>query len=254
MKKNNRKWKIAILGLALAIIALAMPFQEELASNVQFITKADVIVLDAGHGGIDGGAESAAGICEKDINLAIVMQIKKLAEKDGFRIVLTRDEDEGLYGNEKKAIRSLKTEDLRARKEIIDKTEPLMAVSIHLNSFKQDPAVRGAQVFYSTGGDQEMTEQGKHLAESIQQKLVEGINDGTNRTALGKRDVLLMKNPAAPTVIIECGFLSNREEANLLEDEAYQKKLAESIYKGMLEYSGLKPKVKLKTIDSKQSA
>ncbi|WP_027400109.1 N-acetylmuramoyl-L-alanine amidase [Anaerovorax odorimutans] len=250
MINKKLKWKVAIIILAIAMITVSMPFKEEILQRVQFITSADVIVLDPGHGGIDGGAVNSSGTCEKDINLAIALKIKKLAEADGWHIVMTREEDKGLYSEDGRSIRSHKTEDLLERKKIIEKTKPLMTASIHLNSFKEDPSVRGAQVFYSTGGSSKITEEGKKLAELIQEELVKGINDGTNRVALGKKDVLILKNPVAPTVIIECGFLSNRAEAELLLDEKYQEKLAKFIYKGMLTFSNLEPQEKIDKIDS----
>lgn len=251
MKNKKRKWKVAIVLLTIAMIGVAIPLQGEDTQKVGIVTKADVIVLDPGHGGIDGGAESASGTCEKDINLAIAQKIKAQAEADGWKVIMTREEDKGLYKKEDRAIRSLKTQDLLERKKIIEKAQPLMAVSIHLNSFKQDSSVRGAQVFYSTGGSDEITDQGKRLAEAIQESLVSGLDDGTDRAALGKKDVMLLKNPTAPTVIIECGFLSNREEAELLLEEGYQEKLATFIYDGMLAYSGLEVKTKIETIDSR---
>lgn len=250
MRYKKAKWEVAMIILAIAMIAVAMPYQNEIIEKVHQITSTDVIVLDPGHGGMDGGAVSATGVCEKDINLAIALKIKQLAEADGWKVIMTREEDKSLASREGRTIRSQKTQDLLERKKIIARSEPIMVVSIHLNSFKQDTTVRGAQSFYSTGGTQDITVKGKSLAESIQAEMVKGINDGTNRTALGKKDVLILKNPVAPTVIVECGFLSNREEEVLLQDKAYQEKLASHIYNGMLKYSGLEPKKKFKKVDS----
>lgn len=252
----KNRWRIAF-GLAFAsivivMVALYFPLKIDLMT-IHFVTKADVLLLDPGHGGIDGGAEAANGVCEKDINLAIAFAIKELAEADGWTVVMTREEDVGLYPErDRQSIRSLKTADLLERKRIIEKVMPLLAVSIHLNSFKQDTSVHGAQTFYPSGNvDEKILEESKRLAEVIQSNLIEGIADGTDREALAKRDVMLFKNPPVPIAIVECGFLSNWEEANLLAQEPYQRKLAQSIYQGILEYSGKEGVNPLKVIDTR---
>lgn len=251
-KKNKTKWKIAMVILVVAMAIVMLPDYDELSVKVQQNSRADVLVIDPGHGGMDGGAESSAGVSEKNLNLAIALQLKSLAENDGWEVVMTREDDRGLYKeDEKRTIRSKKTEDLLARKKIVEKARPLAAVSIHLNSFKQDKTVKGAQTFYPSGGDADIVEKSKALAESIQEELVASIQDGTDRQALGKRDVLIFKNPAAPMVIVECGFLSNTQEAKLLEDEAYQKKIAEAIYEGIMKFSGKTRRMPILSIDSR---
>ncbi|MBR0597976.1 N-acetylmuramoyl-L-alanine amidase [Sinanaerobacter chloroacetimidivorans] len=252
INKKKIKWQIAVVILFVAMAITIFPTYDNILARVQKLTSADVLLIDPGHGGMDGGAESAAGVTEKNINLAIALHIKELAERDGWNVVMTREEDKGLYNeDEKRTIRSKKTEDLLARKKMIEEAQPLAAVSIHLNSFKQDRSVRGAQTFYPTGGDDVIVEESKKLAEAIQEQLIIGINDGTERTALGKRDVLLFKNPAAPIVIVECGFLSNPEESKLLENKDYQRKLAQSIYDGIMKYSGKEAHNPILTIDSR---
>lgn len=249
---NSLKWKIAAVIFAAVAMTSAYPFYNDIAARVQMITSADVILIDPGHGGMDGGASSAAGVAEKDINLAIAFYIREFAEADGWKVIMTREEDKALGDTESRTIRGKKTADLLARKAMIKEVGPTVAVSIHLNSFKQDPSVRGAQTFYPTGpGEQAVLDESKKLAEAIQERLVAGIADGTDRTALGKRDVLLFKNPTVPMAIIECGFLSNREEAKLLEQEEYQRKLAKFIYEGILIYTGREPGKPMRAIDSR---
>lgn len=216
-------------------------------------TAADTIVIDAGHGGFDGGAVSKNGTAEKDINLAIALQLKELAERDGWNVVMTRTEDVGLDegDDERKRIRTRKTEDLRNRKELIDRTKPMLAVSIHLNSFQEDRSVRGAQTFYPSRAAQEsIVEESKRLAEAIQSNLISGLDDGTKREALGKRDVLLLKDPTVPTVIVECGFLSNAADEENLKNAEFQRKLSEFIYEGILEFSGKTRSETLFVLDS----
>lgn len=246
------KMKIALLVLAAAIVICFTPAYDALVAKVQQITSSDIILIDPGHGGMDGGASSDAGVTEKDINLAIAFYIRELAEADGWKVVLTREEDVGLGDTKSKTIRSKKTADLITRRDMIREVGPTVAVSIHLNSFKQDRSVRGAQTFYPAGpGDQMILEESKKFAEIVQDQLVKGIADGTDRAALGKRDVLMFKNPPVPMLIIECGFLSNPEEAKLLEQEEYQRKLAKCIYDGILIYTGREPGTPIQTIDSR---
>lgn len=213
----------------------------------------DTIVIDAGHGGFDGGAVSKRGMAEKDINLAIALELQRLAEQDGWNVVMTRTEDVSLNdtGDERRRIRTLKTEDLRRRKELIDRTKPVLAVSIHLNSFQEDPSVRGAQTFYpSRASEETIVEESSRLAKAIQENLIRGLDDGTKREALGKKDVLLLKNPTVPTVIVECGFLSNSNDEENLKNPEFQAKLSEFIYNGILEFSGKERRKPIDILDS----
>lgn len=259
MKKARSKGKrIAVgAGLAAGLILLAALFFKASWLALGFPAgqeaAADTLVIDAGHGGFDGGAVSKNGTSEKNINLQIALELARLAEKDGWKVIMTRTEDVGLEedGDERKAIRTKKTEDLKNRKRLIDKARPLAAVSIHLNSFQQDSSVRGAQTFYpSQAKSSEIVEESKRLAEAIQRRLVEGIDDGTRRKAMGKKDVLLLKNPTAVTVIVECGFLSNEEDEKNLKNPDFQRKLSEFIYEGIWEFSGKKRAEPLLILDS----
>ena len=249
--------RITIRRMGLGILAAAVifgihPVYDRVATKVQQVTAADTILIDPGHGGMDGGASSNTGTTEKDINLSIANDIKELAEADGWRVIMTRDEDIGLGDNKSRTIRGQKTADLIARREMIKKVEPTAAVSIHLNSFRQDSTVRGAQAFYPSGpAEQAVLDESRKLAEMIQEQLISGIADGNDREALAKRDVLMFKNPTVPMVIIECGFLSNPEEAKLLEQKEYQRKLAKCIYEGIRIYTGKEPRVPIKAIDSR---
>ncbi|MDD2189703.1 MAG: N-acetylmuramoyl-L-alanine amidase [Eubacteriales bacterium] len=246
------KWSLALIILAAVLILSLRPVYDNIAARVQAITGSDVLLIDPGHGGMDGGAESAAGVTEKDINLSIAKYIKELAEADGWKVVMTREEDIGLGDTKSRTIRSKKTADLITRREMIREVNPLAAVSIHLNSFKQDRSVRGAQTFYpSDSSDKIIHDESKRLAEAIQEQLITGIADGTDRVALGKRDLLMFNNPTVPMAIVECGFLSNAEEAKLLANEEYQRKLARYIYEGILTFTGKEHSKPIKAIDSR---
>lgn len=255
--KRKRDWEsiftktVTVMAL-LALLVGSLATQNTMLARVFQSIHADTILIDPGHGGMDGGAVSASGVSEKDINLAIAIALRDLALADGWNVIMTRETDQGLYGErDKRTIRSLKVEDLKKRREIIQSTEPKLVVSIHLNSFKEDRSVRGAQTFFPTQGEnKEVLGDSKLLAESIQESLIQGLQDGTEREALAKRGVLLLKNPIVPTVIVECGFLSNHEEAMLLSDVDYQQKLARCIYDGIKKHTGWAGLSDLPLIDS----
>ena len=212
------------------------------ASVQGLFKKAPVVLLDPGHGGIDGGAESADGECEKNINLSICFKICDILEENGVDVAMTRETDCGLYSEGKSSVRTKKTEDLRARLDMSYKLKPDTFVSVHLNSYRDDRSVFGAQTFYTTAGDAAVSEMSRALAERIQALLVSYIENGNTRSAMGKDDVLLMKEARYPTVIAECGFLSNASEAALLQTDEYQDKIARAIADGILGYLGIEKK------------
>ena len=190
------------------------------------------IVLDAGHGGIDPGAMNKdKTVLEKDINLQITMKIKELIEASGGNVILTRDKDVSLYeeGNNK-TTRQKYNENLKNRKKIIENSQADMFISIHLNSF-EDSKYYGAQTFYPAG-----KEDGKSLAQIIQTELKRVVDNTNNREIKPREDLYLIKENQMPSVLIECGFLSNENEAKLLADEEYQEKIAWAIYVGIQKY------------------
>lgn len=232
----NNKLMIIIVIFIIVLIIATMRNDEIL--NSAFKTDAGfTVVLDPGHGGIDGGAESAEGIAEKDINLCIALELKSLLEKEGVKVIMTRDEDVGLYNDEgNAAIRTLKTQDMHKRKEIIDGADADLAVSIHLNSFSQDATVRGAQVFYPGQGDAVLISKSKIAAELMQEDFNSTLNDEKKRVALQKDDVFILRNITCPLVIAECGFLSNRDEATMLCNHAYQGNIAKTLKVSICRY------------------
>lgn len=185
------------------------------------------VVLDAGHGGTDPGKIGVNGEKEKELNLEITMLLKEKLEKQGIHVVLTRDSDGGLYDEQSN---NKKVQDLQRRCELIHKTSPRCAVSIHQNSYTT-PEVKGAQVFYYTN-----SAEGKKLAEGLQTALVEGVDPENHREAKGNTSYYLLKKTDVPLAIVECGFLSNPEEAGLLATKEYQEKVAEAVCTGILKY------------------
>ena len=185
------------------------------------------VVLDAGHGGTDPGKRGVSGEKEKELNLEITMLLKEKLEKQGIQVVLTRDSDGGLYDEQSN---NKKVQDLQRRCELIHKTSPRCAVSIHQNSYTT-PEVKGAQVFYYTN-----SAEGKKLAEGLQTALVEGVDPENHREAKGNTSYFLLKKTDVRLAIVECGFLSNPEEAGLLATKEYQEKVAEAVCTGILKY------------------
>lgn len=211
-------------------------------------TELPVIVIDAGHGGFDGGAEAADGTQEKHINLAVAEKLAEEAAEYQVKIVMTRDGDYGLYEPESM---EKKREDLQNRKKIMEESGARLVVSIHLNSFPQDPSVYGAQVFYAEDEQGGTDVPGsRRIAENVQKALETGISDGRERTAMEKHDVLLMKDPPCSFILVECGFLSCPQEAELLKTAEYQGKLAAAVWKGINEILCLPVKKQLPVIDS----
>lgn len=185
------------------------------------------VVIDAGHGGADPGKVSSGGALEKDINLEIALKLQQFLEQEDVEVVLTRDSDAGLYDENAS---NKKVQDMKRRVELIESTKPVVTVSIHQNSYHEE-YVHGAQTFYYTN-----SEQSKELAEKIQQVLLNTVDRDNTRVAKANDSYYLLKKTSFPIVIVECGFLSNREEAQKLESDYYQEKLAWAIHMGILQY------------------
>ncbi len=192
------------------------------------------LVIDAGHGGQDGGAVGITGVLEKNINLSIALKLKTEAEKNGWKVIMTRSSDMSLHDTESSKVRSQKRSDLQKRKSILNKNSNAIFVSIHQNKFEQSK-YKGAQVFYADN------EEAQKLGENIQQSLIKVLADGNNRVAKTITDeVYLLKGVKTPAVIVECGFLSNPEEEQLLTQNNYQTKVAQAIFEGVCAYKGEK--------------
>jgi N-acetylmuramoyl-L-alanine amidase len=189
------------------------------------------IVIDPGHGGFDPGKIGINKALEKDINLSISKKLKGYLEQKGIKVIMTREEDKGLHGEN---AGDKKRADMRKRVSIINESDALIAVSIHQNSFTAESS-KGFQVFYYQN-----SVEGKLLAETLQEKTKDTLKDGNKREARPNQSYYMLKNTKCPLVIVECGFLSNWTEANLLCEEEYQKKIAWAIHLGLLEYLNLK--------------
>jgi N-acetylmuramoyl-L-alanine amidase len=185
------------------------------------------IVIDPGHGGRDPGKVGVNNSLEKDINLSIAYKLKNLLELNDIKVIMTREDDTGLY-NETDS--SKKMADLLNRVELIHNSKADLAISIHQNSFTQEQC-RGAQTFYYSSSGQ-----GKQLAELIQEQLKETLADGNHRVAKQNNNYYMLKKSKVPLVIVECGYLSNVSEAELLLNEDYQEKVAWGIHLAILQF------------------
>ncbi len=214
----------AILVLA-ALVFVSRTISKYVDSN-QVKNEKVTIVLDPGHGGSDPGKIGVNDVEEKTVNLEIAKMVQKLLKKEKIDVVMTREKDTMLTGRDGQAT---KVGDMKARVAMINETKPALAVSIHQNSYHQE-GVKGAQVFYYSH-----SEDGKKAAEVMQKALL-SLNTDNNRKAKANDTYYLLKRTEPPTIIVECGFLSNWEEAELLKDKEYQESIAEAIVEGIKGY------------------
>ena len=186
--------------------------------------KGATICIDPGHGGVDPGKVGVNNALEKDINLAISILLREKLQELGYEVIMTREKDEGLYeeGEKRK-----KMADLKRRIAMIEEKKPDLVIGIHQNSFTQQSS-KGAQVFYYKD-----SAQGAEFAATMQAQLKEELADGNNREAKANNNYYMLVHTTAPMVIIECGFLSNPEEAEKLVTVEYQNQLADIIVHGV---------------------
>ena len=205
------------------------------AAGVQFIhaengsgeKKKYIVCVDPGHGGTDPGKVGINGQLEKDINLAIAKKLKTYLEASDVTVVLTRDKDMGLYSS---GDAHKKMADMRKRCQLIEEVKPDLVISIHQNSYHEE-AIRGGQVFYY-----KTSVRGKKLAQILQERFDYVLGDADKRQAKANDNYYLLLHVKEPIVIAECGFLSNREEAEKLETKEYQDRLAWTLHMGIMEY------------------
>ena len=189
-----------------------------------------VIIVDAGHGTPDEGAESLNGITEAEINLKIALKLQNLLEQSGCTVILTRSDENEIYDVGSDSIREKKISDAKNRVKIGNESGADIFVSIHLNKIPEQQYY-GWQTFYKKGN-----EESKLLATEIQNNLNDAIQKENKRIPAMLNSVYIMKNVEIPITIVECGFLSNPEEEELLQTDEYQNKLAWGIYNGINNY------------------
>ncbi len=198
------------------------------AVNVEY-NSLPVIVIDAGHGGEDGGAV-ANNVVEKNINLSISNKLRDIFISSGFNVKMTRSSDK-MINDSGDTLRERKVSDMKNRLKLFNESENNIVISIHQNRFTQEE-YKGSQVFYSTNN-----KESEKLALSIKTSIKTLIQpDNEREIKPADRNIYLLHNSKTPSVIVECGFISNFEEALLLKDNAYQNKIAFAIYSGFLDY------------------
>ncbi|MDE7121573.1 MAG: N-acetylmuramoyl-L-alanine amidase [Oscillospiraceae bacterium] len=190
-----------------------------------------VIILDAGHGGMDGGCTSAVGDVEKNINLAILLDLRDMLRASGYTVLTTRDTDRSIHDDGIEGIANQKSSDMDNRLELFNSVQDAICISIHQNQFT-DPQYNGAQMFYSDANSENAA-----LAQTLQNQFVSYLQpDNQREIKLCGKELFLCYYSKNPTVMAECGFLSNPEEAALLITEDYQQKVAFTIYSALIQY------------------
>lgn len=225
IKKNNL---IISFVLILTFLTFVLCFGAISSNPVGSAYSAKIkIVLDAGHGGVDGGVVGVrTGVKESELNLKVVKKLEKHLVDAGFIVVLTRSSEVGLYGV---ANSSLKRKDMEKRKKIIEKTKPNLVVSVHMNQYSLSTR-RGAQVFYNAKNDNS-----KLLAQSVQDSF-NSMKEAVRNCSALSGDYYIIKCTDYPSIIAECGFLSSPEDEALLITDEYQENLAYTIFKGISTY------------------
>ena len=229
MRKNYFILFVLMFITSIILNIIFLPSKAAVQTNTTI--ENNTIIIDAGHGGFDGGAVAGDGTVEKNINLNIAKMLGNMLSLNGINVVYTRTEDTGTNTNETDKIALKKKSDLQNRLNLMKEYPDSVFVSIHLNKFTTSSA-KGAQVFYS-----DKHEKAKILAQYIQNGLVSHLQPNNDRIIKqGTKDTYLLYNAHIPAVIVECGFLSNKNELELLKTKEYQVKVAFSIFSGISEF------------------
>lgn len=218
---------IAVLIITGVALIFSLPKKISSKSNNTDFT----IVLDCGHGGPDGGAVGADGTAEKDINLALGLQLREILVSNGYKVVMTRQKDEFICDDHTASLREQNVSDLHNRLKIAENYSNSVFISLHMNNFSQ-PQYWGSQLFFSPNNPES-----KVLAESIQNRLISSVQQGNTR-ALKEMDssVYIIYNATHPALLLECGFMSNVEELEKFKTKEYRSAFAFEIFLGIYDY------------------
>ncbi|MBO5742927.1 MAG: N-acetylmuramoyl-L-alanine amidase CwlD [Clostridia bacterium] len=224
---NNAVFLLALLMASISFFSGSNNLKPVMSPYVS----GKVIIIDAGHGSPDGGATGFSGSKEKDLNLLVSKSLGNLFMQSGARVIYTRQTDESIYDSDDASIKSKKQSDMKNRKKIRDESEADLFISIHMNKFPESK-YKGAQVFYNNSHNDN-----KSLADLIQKELKNIADSSNNRSPKdSKNDIFILNGSKIPSVLVECGFISNPEEEKKLLTKAYRDKLAYAIYSGVLKY------------------
>lgn len=226
IKKIISKTLIIITSIVLLVAIISVSLITIVTTRADSPKTVYSIVIDPGHGGVDDGSIGrTTKVTEKQLNLEVSFKLKNILEENDIRCTLTRKDQGGLYTEFKSGY---KKEDMQKRKEIIEKSNPSLVISVHMNSFTSSTQ-RGAQVFYS-----ETNPLSEQLAKSIQSFFATDLEESNKSSAVA--DYYILKCTNHPTVLIECGYLSNETDEKLLQEEEYQEKIAMAVYKGVIAF------------------
>lgn len=229
LNKKSIKLTVGMLG-CLALLAVSARLTNNVVPASASADGRPVIVLDAGHGGLDSGAVGKSGLLEKDVNLSVMKHLQQMLELSGFEVVTTRDEDISIYDAGVEGIRNQKLSDMDNRLEIVQSYPDSIFLCIHQNNYT-DPAYFGGQMFYNNNNPNNRT-----LAQIMQNRFA-ALQEGNDREIkLSGDELYLLRFNKNPSLMIECGFLSNPEEEARLATTEYQQQVAFTIYCGLLEY------------------
>ncbi len=235
MKKNRLIWA-AVAAVLILFCIFAIIVERKNQDALQSVSASGVsghptILIDAGHGGVDGGTVAKDGTVEKGINLEIALKLETIFRMMGFDTVMTRREDISIHDDSAKTIRQKKISDLHNRLKLINETPDCLFISIHQNSYPY-PNNTGTQVFYSPNHPESQA-----LAAAIQQSVIHLIQpQNTRKVKKSGTEIYLLYQAKTPAVMVECGLMSNAQETEKLRTEAYQNELALSIFYGVLSY------------------
>lgn len=227
---KKKRVGIVFLSLIIFLSFATIINKNESVETMAWTSESKVIVLDAGHGIPDEGAQSDEGITEARINLSIAKKVQRLLEEAGNKVILTRKDENAIYDEGCTTIREMKVSDIKNRVKIGNESSADIFVSIHLNKIPQKQ-YWGWQTFFK-----ENNEDSKKLATCIQEGLSDMIDKKNKRVPLKIKNIYIVDHVNIPITIVECGFLSNEEEEKLLQTDEYQNKLAQGIYLGILKY------------------
>ena len=222
---------VVIVALSVTIGLLATNYGEELLIYAQSASQDEkIIIIDAGHGGEDPGAVGDNGILEKDINLDVALEMGSIFEEKGYVVVYTRTDDRLLYTEAENIKGIRKISDLKNRCKFAAKYPSSLFISVHMNSFG-DSKYSGTQVYYKEGN-----EGSKMLADTVQNRVKKDLQHENNRKIKSGKDIYVLNNISNDAILIECGFLTNKDECKKLSEKEYQKQLSLSIVCGIIEY------------------
>lgn len=222
----------SVFAVIVMIIIVSVLYENRLgfkATSAQSDEKSPVFIIDAGHGGLDGGTSSSDGLLEKDINLEIALRLDEMLRFFGYKTVMTRTNDTSLHDANAKTIRAQKTSDLHNRMKIMDSTPDAVLISIHQNHYSESK-YNGAQVFYAPS-----SERSKALAQCVQQSIVTQLQpENARQIKPSGASIYILYKAKIPAIMVECGFLSNHAETQKLKTSVYRTEMAFAVFGGIL--------------------